>query len=78
MTILEEARHTLIIIEHDPLLYEHVTEMTEYSLIKFSAGSSEPGFGSTPHSWSLDGQRDSRRDLSSPTWLVEKVIHNRM
>jgi hypothetical protein len=47
MTILEEARHTLIIIEHDPLLYEHVTEMTEYSLIKFLAGSSETGFGST-------------------------------
>jgi hypothetical protein len=23
LTILEEARHTLIIIEHDPLLYEN-------------------------------------------------------
>ncbi len=25
MTILEEARHTLIIIEHDPLLYQNAT-----------------------------------------------------
>jgi hypothetical protein len=30
MTILEEARHSLIIIEHDPLLYEDAREMTEY------------------------------------------------
>ena len=30
MTILEEARHTLIIIEHDPLLYEDAGEMTEF------------------------------------------------
>ena len=30
MTILEEARYALIIIEHDPLLYEHAVEMTEY------------------------------------------------
>lgn len=30
MTILEEAHHSLIIIEHDPLLYENAQEMTEY------------------------------------------------
>lgn len=30
MTILEETRHSLIIIEHDPLLYENVQEMVEY------------------------------------------------
>jgi DNA polymerase I len=30
MTILEEARHSLILIEHDPLLYEDAREMTEY------------------------------------------------
>ena len=30
MTILEEARHSLILIEHDPLLYEDAVEMTEY------------------------------------------------
>jgi hypothetical protein len=30
MTILEEARHTLIIIEHDPLLYEDAAELTEF------------------------------------------------
>jgi DNA polymerase I len=29
MTILEEARHTLIIIEHDPLLYEDATGMID-------------------------------------------------
>jgi hypothetical protein len=30
MTILEEARHSLIIIEHDPLLYEDAQGMVEY------------------------------------------------
>ncbi len=30
MNILEEARHSLIIIEHDPLLYEDVQGMVEY------------------------------------------------
>jgi hypothetical protein len=30
MTILEEARHSLIVIEHDPLLYEDAQEMVEY------------------------------------------------
>ena len=30
MTILEENRHTLMILEHDPLLYEDAGEMVEY------------------------------------------------
>jgi len=30
MTILEEACHSLIIVEHDPLLYEDSIEMVEY------------------------------------------------
>ncbi len=30
MTILEESCHTLLILEHDPLLYEDAREMTEY------------------------------------------------
>ncbi len=30
MTVLEENRHTIVIIEHDPLLYEDAQEMTEY------------------------------------------------
>ena len=30
MTILEEAHHSLIIVEHDPMLYEDAQEMTEY------------------------------------------------
>jgi hypothetical protein len=30
MTILEEAHHSLILIEHDPHLYEDAREMTEY------------------------------------------------
>src|SRR5512137_2809772 len=29
MTVLEGARHSLIIVEHDPMLYEE-SEMTEY------------------------------------------------
>jgi hypothetical protein len=39
MTILEEARHTLIIIEHDHLLYEDtgredLEEMQKYNRLK--------------------------------------------
>jgi len=30
MTVLEENHHTLLIVEHDPLLYEDASEMTEY------------------------------------------------
>ncbi len=30
MTILEESCHTIVIIEHDPLLYEDASDMTEY------------------------------------------------
>jgi hypothetical protein len=30
MTILEEAYHSLIVIEHDPLLYEDSAEVVEY------------------------------------------------
>ena len=41
MTILEEARHSLILIEHDPLLYEHAVEMTEYISKSMSDASKE-------------------------------------
>ena len=30
MTILEEARHSLIIIDHDPKLYENAEGIAEY------------------------------------------------
>ena len=30
MTVLEDNRHTLMILEHDPLLYEDAEEMVEY------------------------------------------------
>jgi len=30
MTILEEAYHSLILVEHDPILYEDSQEMVEY------------------------------------------------
>jgi DNA polymerase I len=30
MTVLEEARHSIIIVEHDPMLYEDAAEMAEY------------------------------------------------
>jgi hypothetical protein len=30
LTILEEARHTLIFVEHDPSLYEDAEEIPEY------------------------------------------------
>ena len=30
MTVLEEAHHSIIIVEHDPMLYEDAAEMIEY------------------------------------------------
>jgi DNA polymerase I len=30
MTVLEQNHHTIVIIEHDPLLYEDAQEMAEY------------------------------------------------
>ncbi|MGB7572059.1 MAG: hypothetical protein WBL87_09925 [Methanothrix sp.] len=30
MTVLEDSHHSLLIIEHDPLLYQDAEEMTEY------------------------------------------------
>jgi DNA polymerase I len=30
MTVLEEARHSIILVEHDPTLYEDATEMVDY------------------------------------------------
>ncbi len=30
MTILEEAHHSIILVEHDPLLYEDAAEMVDY------------------------------------------------
>ncbi len=30
MSVLEESHHTIVIIEHDPLLYEDAQEMIEY------------------------------------------------
>jgi hypothetical protein len=31
MTVLEGARHSLIMIEHDPTIYEDAAEMVEYA-----------------------------------------------
>ena len=31
LTVLEESHHTLLILEHDPLLYEGAGEMVEYA-----------------------------------------------
>ncbi|MDD1753732.1 MAG: hypothetical protein LUQ38_11665 [Methanotrichaceae archaeon] len=40
MTILEKAHHSLIIVEHDPLLYEDSQEMTEYIFQSYETGCS--------------------------------------
>ncbi len=41
MTILEEAHHSIILIEHDPLLYEDAREMTEYVSLALREASKE-------------------------------------
>jgi hypothetical protein len=38
MTILEEARHSLIIIKHDPLLYEDADAAKEAAILLYSPG----------------------------------------
>jgi len=30
MSILDEASHSIVLVEHDPMLYEDATEMVEY------------------------------------------------
>ena len=42
MTILEENRHTLLILEHDPLLYEDAREMVEYVALAMKEASKGP------------------------------------
>jgi len=41
MTILEENHHSLLIVEHDPLLYEDAAEMVEYLAQAFKQTSRE-------------------------------------
>ena len=41
MTILEEAHHSLIIVEHDPMLYDDAAEMVEYISYALSDASKE-------------------------------------
>jgi len=41
MTILEENHHSLLIVEHDPLLYEDAGEMVEYLAQAFKQASRE-------------------------------------
>ena len=55
MTILEEANHSLIIIEHDPILYEDSQEMVEYISQVMRQAAQKPQFCYTRlesiHSW---------------------------
>jgi len=41
MTVLEEARHSLVIVEHDPILYDDAVEMVEYVSHALSDASKE-------------------------------------
>ena len=41
MTILEEAHHSIIIVEHDPMLYDDAAEMLEYVSHALSDASKE-------------------------------------
>jgi hypothetical protein len=41
MTVLEEARHSLILIEHDPTIYEDAAEMVEYVSIALNDAAKE-------------------------------------
>ena len=43
MTILEEAHHSLIVVEHDPMLFEDAAEMIEY--VSHAMGDASKGCG---------------------------------
>lgn len=58
MTILEEARHTFVIVEHDPMLYEDAAEMVEYISNAQNAVSDES------HKSACSGLRGSTRGSS--------------
>ncbi|MDD1752754.1 MAG: hypothetical protein LUQ38_06665 [Methanotrichaceae archaeon] len=87
MNILEEAAHSLIIVEHDPLLYEDSTEMVEYISQALKQASHEAtvllySLGIDPFLEDLakgadrvfyfeDGPRDTPK-LTAKTWLKMK------
>ncbi|MCJ7445480.1 MAG: hypothetical protein MUO26_13330 [Methanotrichaceae archaeon] len=87
LTILEEAHHSLILVEHDPLLYEDANEMTEYVSKAFKQVSHEAtvllySSGIDPFLEDLtnladhvyyfeEGPRDSPR-LTAKTWQKMK------
>jgi hypothetical protein len=79
MTILEEACHSLIIVEHDPMLYEDSTEMVEYNPRMKLSGcytrlESIPSWKTwlrVQSGFTLRGPRDTPR-LTAKTWLKMK------
>jgi len=84
MTILGEAYHSLIIVEHDPMLYEDSTEMVEYIQQALKQAAHEatvllysPGIdtiledlakGADRMFYFEEGPRDTLK-LTSKTWL---------
>jgi hypothetical protein len=87
MTILEEAHHSLIVIEHDPILYEDSLEMVDYITQAIKQASHEatvllfsPGIDPFLEDLAKDadrvfyfeeGPRDTPR-LAAKTWLKMK------
>ena len=87
MTILEEARYSLIIIEHDPSLYEDSAEMVEYisqamrqasheaTVLLYSSGIDpfleDLAKGADRVFYFEEGPRDTPR-LTAKTWLKIK------
>jgi hypothetical protein len=84
MTILEEAHHSLIVIEHDPILYKDSLEMVDYVSQAMKQASHEatvllfsPGIdpfledlakGADRVFYFEEGPRDTPR-LTAKTWL---------
>jgi hypothetical protein len=87
MTILEEACHSLIVVEHDPLLYENSIEMVEYiqqalkqvareaTVLLYSPGIDpfleDLAKGADRVFYFEEGPRDTPR-LTAKTWLKMK------
>ena len=83
MTILEEAHHSLIIIEHDPILYEDSREMVEYmrqaaqeaTVLLYSPGVDpfleDLANGADRVFYFEEGPRETPR-LTAKTWLKMK------
>jgi hypothetical protein len=90
MTILEENHHSLILVEHDPLLCEDAREMTEYVSLALRKAAKEaavllyaPGTEARPRLEDLSvfkvrkaNKNGKEHEYWHAAWIVEEKTRN--